>query len=711
MSRKVSIIVLITLSLIVASMVIVPINEAQTLPSLTSSAKFIPFSDLGPTAPVIVGSNECFTANLLEDFDIKGAFMLQIKEIDQSLMIYNYSLTIKSVDYGKIEICLPSNVEDGLYDLELLGDTVYVAPRSVWVITNIPRVIRIVAMSDLHFGTGPDITYNGDLSRYTAAILANSLNATLIIWTGDITESGAEAQTQLTQVYRYMMLYKYPVFSVAGNHDYPGGYYRRYLGPTRWVRVLGDQLLIIGIYTTPYESERNIITWDEIQFLEEALVNYSYIPYKIIAFHYPMFYYQGELTTRYDDEELLAPYAPNVTTPVSSYWSGNMSAFRYVLKLIEDYGVNIVLAGHIHVDQYVKYTSTRTNTTTYFITMTTAAHGTSTYQGITCFELDLETGEISFPLKPPSFIGFENSTNRFSRNSIPLIYFPSKLIKTPFSYKLTTSNQITWYDINISTIIALPWSTEFVNLKIVTNTTSTQAESRVVATKLIRNTLFTYIRLYNPPRSDSTIIIASVDDRTPPAITLRRYLPEIPVLNRTFTMLIEIQDNEWGLDFDNVILRSNITDIKTRFSPETITLDLNKITLTVSTTVIGSEHMVVYLEVLAIDNHGYTSSKKYIITFYPPGVTPTEPAVKEFTEEPPSSQTSTETITSSITPTDTLTPTTTSTTLPETTGVTSEPQETGIQSIIQGVAIAVITLVIIVLILLIKFEIISRRKT
>lgn len=70
--------------------------------------------------------------------------------------------------------------------------------------------------------------------------------------------------------------------------------------------------------------------------IPEALRNFSYIPLKIVVFHYPMFYYQGEVVARYDDEETLKPYEPDVETPVSSYWSSNMTSFRYVLKLIEE---------------------------------------------------------------------------------------------------------------------------------------------------------------------------------------------------------------------------------------------------------------------------------------------------------------------------------------------------------------------------------------
>lgn len=673
-----------------------PISTAQSNPSFLVYSRKLPFSDIGPLAPAVVDPGGCFIAELTENYAIKQAYIWQVKDVNGLINLYNYTVSIERLNDRDVKVCVPRDIEEGVYDIELVAETKLSAPRSLWVVKSLPKNVRIVAMSDLHFGTGPGVTYIGDFNRYTAAVVANSLNPTIVLWSGDITESGSETQTQMAQTYRYMMFYKYPVFGVGGNHDYPGHTYRAYLGPTRWARVINNKLLIIGIYTTPYDTERNIITWDEIVFLENALKNYSYIPFKIVVTHYPMFYYQGELTTTYDDEELLKPYSPGVSTPVSSYWSTNITAFRYVLKLIEEYGVNIVLSGHIHVDQFVKYTSRRTNKTTYFITITTAAHGTSTYRGITVFDLDLETGELAFPIKPPGFIGFANNTERLARNSIPLMYFPSRLIRAPGTYKLVVSNQVSWLNISLSTIMAFPWSSQFKDIRTYSTTTSDTGYSQITDIKVVENTLFVSIRVYCPRMVNSTIIISGLADNKPPRIELRRYLPSIPTLNRTFTLYIDIVDDEWGLDYDNVIVRSNITQISLSYSPETIVSDLNKITLTITLNVIGSDPRTIYIDILAIDNSGKSSTKRYIVNFYPPNTVVSKDPVYEYIETPITTTTPTETMTPTAIPSTTYTETSTMPTV-------STPNVTTTESHMAGTHLLVIIVVIIVVISLVIY--------
>ncbi|MEM3912424.1 MAG: metallophosphoesterase [Desulfurococcaceae archaeon] len=630
-------------------------------PSYLDFAKPLPVTDFGPTAPMVVEPGGCFIGTLSNNYDINYAYIWTVQQ--DNLKLLNYTVTLEKLDSNKIRICIPRSSEEGVYDLVLISQTgQYSVPRSVWVVNNLPNSIRVVAMSDLHFGAGPDKVYNGDVNRFSAAILAASLNPTFIIWAGDITDHASENEAQFAQSYRYILLYKYPVLGVAGNHDYPSSNYEKYLGPTRWIRVIGDKLIVIGVYTVPYISENNIITWDEIKFMEEALRNYSYIPYKIIITHYPMFYYQGELYTRYDDEELLKPYSQGATTPVSSYWSVNMTAFRYVLKLIEDYNVTVVISGHIHVDQYVKYVSTRTNTTTYFITITTAAHGSATYQGLTVFDLDLTNGKITFPVTPPGFIGFNNSTSRSASNSIPVSIARTKLVRTPVYYKLAVGNTAPWYTINATNIIALPWISELKTIETKVDIQGKGAEIDILNTLLINNILFINLKLIVPSGSSGVLHIAWLNDEKPPIVELtgRKYYPSIPQLNRSFTVYVKISDDAWGLDFDNIVVKFNGTSITLNYSPETLTSNMNEVYLTLTLVTRGDSKVTTVLEIYAVDNYGRNTTKKYGIVFYPPGETPAEEPVYEIEEATVSTtQTQISTITSITETTTTQTPTVT----------------------------------------------------
>jgi len=691
------------------------VNTQQSkIPAYSVFATIIPTKNIGPGAPIILQPGDCQYVELVEDLDVKGGYISSIvyDEVNKDINLVSYNVSIEKTGSGLLKTCTPIGVKSGLYDFVLVtsdGREV-IAPRSFWVIQGNLSKLRLLYMTDLHFGAGPGTVYDGDVNRISAFLLANALNPDLIIWGGDIEDADSEADMRNTQVFRYMLLYNYPVLSVGGNHDYPGTNYRRFIGPTRWVRLIGDKLLIIGVYTISPENTRNVITWDEIKFLEEALSNYSYIPFKIIVTHYPMFYYQGELTTRYDDEEVLKPYQqPNITnTPVSSFWSVNMTAFRYVLKLIEDYNVTIVFSGHIHRDQFVKYTSTRTNTTTYFITMTTTAHGTSMYQGVLVVDLNLDTCSFDFPFKPPSFKGFENSTEKIAFNSIPVTLYKSKVVKTPYSYYIEISNGGAWLPSNYKLLLAFPWSSDL-KPTILVNTTSGSTIS-VDKYRVIGDKLYVYANVNLPASNKINILIQGFLDEQPPVFKIT--YTTTPILNRTFTLYIDISDDVSGLDIFNINIEFNGTQLSALFTPNTLTVDLDKVTVTVKLTMRASLQTTTLLTVSVRDNSGKTAIKKYIVVFYTPGTTPSEKPVYEIVEETttPSATTTATTTSTSYTssPTTYTTSTATSTIgIQITTTLTTSPTTP-----MGGFNYLTIGLVIIVVVLLITtvFLLRSRRR-
>jgi hypothetical protein len=663
--------IFVTITVIYPSIQILNIqaSDASIIPAYKDFAVTLPTRNIGPGAPLVLYPGGCGVVELVENTNVINASIYKYES--RQAGIETHPLQIRKLGDSTIEICTTTNTKPGLYDLvlETGGSGKLVVPRSIWVLGELPETIRILAMSDLHFGTGPRSVYEGDVNRVSAFMLANALKPDLILWSGDIQEIDDETTARIAQVYRYLFLYNYPVLSVPGNHDYPAKSYTRYIGPTRWVRVIGDKLLVIGVYTVPYRSESEVITWDEIVFLEEALSNYSHIPYKIIVTHYPMFYYQGELATRYDDEEVLKPYTQETPdTPVSGYWSGNMTAFRYVLKLVEDYNVTIVLSGHIHRDQFVKYTSTRTNTTTYFITITTTAHGTAMYQGILVFELNTKTGELSFPVKPSTFIGFKNNTGKIAYNTIPVSLYQSKLIKTNTTYYLTISNRAEWLPSEFTTTLALPGT---INLgSFIEKKTHGNSSIDVNSVYYDGKWSYTEISVYVAVNSRIELLISLFKDEKPPEVKLS--YKGTPYLNKTFTLYVDISDDVSGIDPLNVKFTYNGSAIDASvFTPATITSDLNRVIYTLKLTMKASEKTTTLLTIEAVDNTGKSITKKYLVVFYPSGASPSEEPVIELVETP-----STTTITTILeTTTTTTSPTTTTTYTPTTTTITT-PQNT-----------------------------------
>ncbi|RLG88351.1 MAG: metallophosphoesterase, partial [Thermoprotei archaeon] len=388
------------------------------LPNIDEYVTELPTSNIGPGTPAIVFPGDTFTVVFKQEYapsQLSMGYIFTVKVENDRITTYNYTVTINKIDDTHYNITIPTDATGGLYDLVLYGSNKYVIPRSVWIITSIGDILNIVHVSDLHFGTGyPDETI-GRYKRFSGMMLAQLLSPDLVIDTGDEADTQATTQYREARAYRYAFLYSLPVLLNPGNHDYPNENFIKYYGTGTWYRLIGNKILIIALNTREFGTP----DWSQLKWTQTLLDKYKNIPIKIIQFHHPVFYWQGELHLYYNSTIFYQDPHKVSNSPVSYYWGGNLTALRYFLKLCEDYNVSIVFAGHIHRDQFVKYVSTRTNTTTYFITTTTLAHGTGTYNGLNYIRINLENFSLEFPYKSPWFAGFENISRNRVYNSLP----------------------------------------------------------------------------------------------------------------------------------------------------------------------------------------------------------------------------------------------------------------------------------------------------
>jgi predicted MPP superfamily phosphohydrolase len=705
-------------------------QNTETLPGIVYNVTENIFNEIGPALPAIVEPGSVMQLTLTQSYaglSVTRAYLVTVKLSNNNFVYLNYSLGIDRAGVDRYNFTLPLGVEDGLYDLIVESETkTFQIKRSVWVVSQWPSELKIAVMTDLHFITGTPNTLTGDINRVSAFTLAGVLNPDLIFWLGDIADQASPGEYYAAQTYRYSLLYRYPILGIPGNHDAPDSNYRKYLGPSYWYRILGSKLLVVGLFS----AEGGTPTWEQIVFLEEVLSNYSYIPYKAILVHHPMFYYQGELYTWYNDTETLKPYSQGVQTPVSSYWSNNMTAFRYVLKLIEDYNVTFVLSGHVHRDFYVKYTSVRTNTTTLFMTITTTAHGTASYDAIGFFKFNLETGDISFPIKPPTFIGFQNSSTPLALNSIPIgiyppannlgwankTYFPVILALSNNAYTISLSNNLEWLNISGELFWVLPWNGSSVSYKV----TPENPPGLEVNTYWRNNLLYLSLKLEVKYGDSIELVLYNAPDNDPPDIIVSSYTPRPPYLNRTFTLYLRGIDIKWGVRSASFVLvdGSNVSSLTYTQTPNTFTQKLNNISYTLQFTIVSTTAKSVLLNATITDYYGRTRVKVFNITFIPYGAQP--PAnpiivVSDIVVEPETPTTTTEpttspsTTTTTTTTTETWTPTTTGTTITETTTTTSPFTTTEVQPPSQQerdytlVGLIIVVLIVIVAVIYVFF--------
>lgn len=702
MMRKTVILILLVLVILAPIRITTPetVHAVSTtsfeLPGIDEYVEPIPTDNIGPGKPAVVfpgGSFQAvFKSGLGSSITTGYIYMVYLDSSDK-LQVANYTVSVSGGD-GEYTIQVPEDVMPGLYDLVLLGDNKYYVPRSVWVIESITDVLKVVHMTDFHYGTGHPTEEIGRNRRFAGLLLAQILSPDMVINTGDEADTVATKQYMEARAFYYSFLYPIPMFLNPGNHDYPNQNFENFYGSTTWYKLIGDKILLIAVNT----REIGYMSWDELVWLENLLNEYKDVPIKIIQMHHPVFWHQGYINTSYDSQLISDPkkYSESI---LSYYWGGNVSAARYFLKLVEDYNLSMVFAGHIHRDQYNIYHSNRTDTTTYFITTTTLAHGTGMYQGFQYMEINLNNLNITFPYAPPWFIGFKNQSPTLVYNSISVtkptlspnwnatvcdnMYYYGEYLKSRVAYIFTLYNVMPTLNIDKTVIVNFPWKGEAVGLKILTSRGGASVE--IVDKLLLGGRMFIALHIKLPFNSTIRYAIYNVEDTQPPKIEFKMSIPSPPTLGRTTMLFFEITDDAWGVknvSAKTIINGQEFNVLIQKYSGDTYRIDI-KFT--------GDEPRTIPFIITAYDYADNKAVKTINITFYPPGYTPTTTTT--------TTATNTTTTTTTATPTTTTTqPTTTNTTTTATATITTQPEALSASSIIAIIVIIIATGIIIWLI-------------
>jgi len=275
---------------------------------------------------------------------------------------------------------VPEIMRTGLYSLNLeysdgRDDIDHVQPRCVWVLEEWPETFTIGHVTDTHLADGADVFA-------TSFYEANLIRPDFIIFTGDIVD--LETTTSAWMYFQAILDWlEVPGFFLPGNHDYGSGsiYYQRYAGLTNYSITLGDFLFLAldsdgGGYMTP----------EHLRWAEGVLQRHT-DKVKIIGFHHPLFSAGdgGEITGSWENMGDLEDY-------MYFTWKENIEVAGELLRLVEEYDIRLILAGHVHRDVIYIY-----NERHHFVT--TAPSGGSVpsgyYPGTRLIEVDSE-GNIGY---------------------------------------------------------------------------------------------------------------------------------------------------------------------------------------------------------------------------------------------------------------------------------------------------------------------------
>ena len=427
-----------------------------------------------------------------------------------------------------VQLETPKGIQPGLYDLCLNVGGAICEPRSVWVLTREPEKLTIAHLTDIHV----EVLVEGVRSTLffeTAINLVNSMPVDLAVFTGDNVDIGSDISS-LKTFYSLTNRVRKPTLVVPGNHDHAQTdeksfqelYYGLHVGPAYWYRVVGP-FLIVGLDT----GYAGYVDANQLKWLESVLSAFSG-KVKVLLMHHPLFRANlfREINGSWREIEKLQPY-------LYASWANRIDEARELLRLVEEYSVSAVLAGHVHTDGLVVY-----NERTWFVTTVTTC-GSGDYRGFKVVEVGKD-GSVRV-------IGLPGRDPLRERSSFVLDGSLIRVVESP--------------DRRASTVIAQPspnLGLELPELSIFLLLNSSQP---VESYKVYGNvTLVKGIELlpYNgfyaakltlvAPRDAATVTLASYEDREPPKVSLLMYTPRKPVANRDgVSMYLKAEDEGWGV--------------------------------------------------------------------------------------------------------------------------------------------------------------------
>ena len=472
----------------------------------------------------------------------------------EGIVVERLPLTLEPLGGGyEYLVHVPENASTGVYDLNVtLSDgSVVPVPRGLWVHSPDMDRLLFIHMSDLHFGAG-DASY-----KLTSYLLAQLLGADLIFNTGDEADTAAASEYAQAMAYRYTFAFTVPMVLVPGNHDHPIDNFLRLYGNMSTFCWQGLPWLVA---TGGYTDEVGYLTDSQLDAVEQCLEGHPNATVKLILFHHPVFYWQGEVH--------LPPSYPfrnpkeDRGSPLSYYWGGKAlegGELQRLLQIVVDYNVTFVLSGHIHRDQYVLYQPPGSGPH-YFITTTTSGHSMArpNYNGIQAV-LVYRNGTVEFPYAPPSFIGFENGSRSRVYNSIPVDPNPARapsnygfihafLYPGPHAYVLNITNRYAYPIPPRVILLALPQAgvASYLNAS---EAGGAQVEVLDIANATLPAGSYTLVALNVSLPQDSSfqLILAGAPDTQPPTARLGILIPRHPTAGKAFRAYIKFDDDVTGV--------------------------------------------------------------------------------------------------------------------------------------------------------------------
>lgn len=396
-----------------------------------------PFSIVYPrhSYPVITEDGGIFKI-IIEDASF-NSLLIKIETAYESVVdeIYLDVTEIEHIDeltYITVEI--PKNTPEELYNLTVIMDDsnlkAVIEPRAVSIVNKLSDSFSFAHITDFHIGDirGFTVDIKKTLGWKTAKKTIEEINVLkpdFVVITGDLLFGQLypfEYSFEYRTCYRILQQFDVPTYLIPGNHD---GYVQSFQDGFRfWDKFFGDlyysfdygnyHFVSVNSYDWPYISRIGfsylVFNWggsvlaDQLSWIEDDLTSSNNANLTFMMMH----------------------HNPLWDTQDNSLLKRGYNGRENLIELIEEYGVDMVLSGHVHRDNVT------VNNDIVYITTTSTAGGVrgEYYWGYRIIEI-MDGAILSYNYKEPHF-------------SIPLYNI---------NYSFYDNNKIFWIENNLDTQI------------------------------------------------------------------------------------------------------------------------------------------------------------------------------------------------------------------------------------------------------------------
>lgn len=243
-------------------------------------------------------------------------------------LTYDTPLWNSTTSEWQINVTIPTSAERDLYDLQIgLTDGVNNQELIEWNAVQVryayPANFTLFHITDTHLV----LTSPRQAEVFLAALYrAAMVNADLVVITGDLTEDGMSST--LNSFIQVLRQSRVPTFVCPGNHDKDetGGNtyntYSSFFGPDYYTANFGPDVFLV----LANSGASGILNFTQIGWIERDMAA-STAQLKILGFHHPLYYVEGDNFYLDEDEAI------------------------ELIRICDTYDVDVVLTGHLHNDR------------------------------------------------------------------------------------------------------------------------------------------------------------------------------------------------------------------------------------------------------------------------------------------------------------------------------------------------------------------------